>query len=78
MLRPAAAVALLVTGLLTQPALADDDGPTVGNDGTCEGSMVSVTMCAQDPGSAGGGGGNRPSTAGGSGTGASSATEVHV
>lgn len=73
MLTRAAAVALVLTGLLTQTALADDGGPTVGNDVNCQGSMVSVTMCAQDPGSAGGGGGNRPSTAGGSGTGSSSA-----
>ncbi|MEJ8640175.1 ATP/GTP-binding protein [Streptomyces sp. MS2.AVA.5] len=72
MLRRSAAVAVLVTGLLAQTAVADDGGPTVGNDGTCEGSMVSVTLCAQDPGSPGGGGGNRPGPAGGIGTGSSS------
>lgn len=63
MLRRAAAAAVVLAGALT-PAVYADDGPTVGNDPGCRGSLLSVTVCASD----GAGAGGSPGSAGSSGT----------
>lgn len=57
MLSRAAAAAVVLVGVLAPVATADD-GPTVGNDDGCRGSM----LCASD-------GGSKPGTGGGSGAG---------
>ncbi|MDI3408347.1 ATP/GTP-binding protein [Streptomyces cavernicola] len=49
MLRPAATAAASVALLLTTaPTALADDGPAVGNDPGCKGSVLNVTVCAKE------------------------------
>lgn len=75
MLRRAAVATVLLAGALTPVAYAAD-GPGVGNAATCEGSPLTVTVCAEDGSSASGGSGSddgKERSAGTSGAGSSDA-----
>ncbi|MFI5634688.1 ATP/GTP-binding protein [Streptomyces sp. NPDC051664] len=54
--------AVLLSGVLAPIAYAKD-GPTVGNEEGCRGSLLSVTVCAQDGGGSSGSSGSRPKPA---------------
>jgi hypothetical protein len=59
MLRRAAVAAVVLAAVLV-PAAHADDGPALGNDPGCRGSLLSVTVCATDNNGAGGAPGGLP------------------